>query len=76
MPALARNSANKRLIEHRQLSLGTFDFPRQNAMIIERKDVELSRVGADEASLQKLRACGVLHEFDQGQSGSSRYPCG
>jgi hypothetical protein len=66
----------KRLTEHRQLLLGTFAFPRHNAMIVERKDVELPRVGADEASPQKLRVCGVLHEFDQGQSGSSRYPRG
>ena len=59
-----------RLTEHRQLLLGTFAFHRHNAMIVERKDVELPRVGADEASLQ-LRVRGVLHEFDEGQSGIS-----
>jgi hypothetical protein len=76
LATLARDSANKLLIEHRQLLLGTFDIHRHNAMIVERKDVELPRVGTDEASPQKLRVCGVLHEFDQGQNGSSRYPRG
>ena len=34
---LARDSANKRLIEHRQLLLGTFEIHRHNAMIVECK---------------------------------------